>query len=193
MTDYIPSKEATKRLGLTNQTLVKYANEGRIEVIRSKGGKRYYNVDKYLATNRMDMEVEETICRRKICYCRVSSNNQRPELENQIAYMEKNYPDHEIIKDIGSGINFKRQGLNKIIDYAINNELEEVVVTYKDRLCRIGFELIEHIFDKYSGTKVVIINSNDENAEEEITNDLLEIITVYSARVHGKRQYKKKV
>ena len=77
----------------------------------------------------------------------------RVSFARQICYLTERYPDHEIIKDIGSGINFKRKGLQKLINLAINNELEEVVITYKDRLCRIGYDLIEFIFEKYSKLK----------------------------------------
>lgn len=104
--------------------------------------------------------------------------------------MIERYPDHEIIKDIGSGINFKRKGLQKIIELAINGELEEIVITYKDRLCRIGYDLLEFIFEKYSKTKIIIVNDEFKLPHQEITEDLIEIITVYSSKIHGTRSYK---
>jgi putative resolvase len=104
--------------------------------------------------------------------------------------MEK-YPNHEIIKDIGSGINFKRKGLLKIIDLAIENKLDELVVTYKDRLCRIGYDLLEHILTTYSNTKIIIENKEVKSSEQQITEDLIEIITVYSSKLYGHRSYKK--
>ena len=103
------------------------------------------------------------------------------------------YPDHELIKDIGSGINFKRNGLRKIIDLAVKNELDEVVVTYQDRLCRIGYNLIEFILKQYSGARIIIENSNYRSPQQEITEDLIEIITVYSSRLYGSRSNKKSV
>lgn len=185
---YIPGNKAAKLLGIHINTLRKYADEGKIEIIKTKGGVRRYNIDKYIKENTNN---EEIINRKKVCYCRVSTHSQSDDLERQIEYMQTNYPEHEIISDIGSGINFDRKGLNKIIDYAINNELEELVVEYKDRLCRIGYNLIERILIKYSNTKIIVTEDKPETINEEIANDLMQIITVYTAKINGMRKYKK--
>ena len=92
--------------------------------------------------------------KRNICYCRVSSQNQKSDLDNQVQFMKDKYPTYEIITDIASGLNFNRLGLNKIIRMALNNEIDEVVVAYKDRLARFGVELIEMIIKE---------SSNDES------------------------------
>jgi putative resolvase len=105
--------------------------------------------------------------------------------------MEEKYPDYEIITDIGSGINFQRSGLIKLIDYSISGVLDTLVVAYKDRLCRIGYGLIEHLMLKYSNTNIIIELNNDETANEAMANDILQIITVYSAKINGMRSYKK--
>ena len=83
------------------------------------------------------------------------------------------YPDHEMIYDIESGINFKRKGLRKILRLAHENKVEELVVAYKDRLCRLGFELIEYIIKEFSNGKIIIVNEIKHSPEEEITSDLL--------------------
>lgn len=118
------------------------------------------------------------------------SSDQKKDLDEQINFLSSKYPEYEIIADIGSGINFKRKGLQKIIELAINNELEEVVVTYKDRLCRIGYDLIEFMLEKYSKTKITIVNDEFKLPQEEITEDLIEIITVYSSKLYGSRSHK---
>ena len=104
--------------------------------------------------------------------------------------MKLKYPKHEILTDIGSGINFNRGNLKKIIDYAINNKLEELVIAYKDRLCRIGYDLIEYILKEYSNTKIIVEKDEDKSPEKELTEDLIEIITVFSSRLYGMRSYK---
>jgi len=164
---YIGGKEASKILGVHQQTLYRWEKNKLIETIRSPGGKRFYNVKKYLEENRnldnennnngvnkRDIKVnkdnEEGIedignDRINICYCRVSTLGQRDDLDRQIIYMKDQYPEYIIIKDIGSGINFNRKGLNKIIDLAIRGKVNKVVVSYKDRLCRFGYDLIERI------------------------------------------------
>jgi putative resolvase len=179
---YITSKEAREKLSVCNKTLRNWADNGKIDHIRTDGGIRRYNIDRYLKTNNI-------LPKRKICYARVSTHEQKKDLGTQIQLLMMRYPDHEIIKDIGSGINFKRKGLQKIIELAINNELDEVIVTYKDRLCRIGFDLIEFILQKYSNAKIVVLDKKIKFPHEEITDDLIEIVTVYSSKIHGMRSY----
>lgn len=186
--NFISGKEALKILGICKSTLYKYDKEGKIDTIRTPGNKRLYNVKKYLHDNNLLDKKQKY----KICYCRVSGMNQKTELEHQKNYMKEKYPNYILLWDIGSGINFKRKNFNKIIDYAINNELEELVITYKDRLCRIGYELVEHILLKYSDTKIIVLNNDNKSPEEEVVDDLLQIITVFGSKVYGMRRYKKK-
>lgn len=105
--------------------------------------------------------------------------------------MKERYPDYEIISDIGSGLNFNRSGLNKLINYSLNREIGEVVVSYKDRLARFGIELIERIIN-YSDGKLIILNSYDNSPQEELTKDLVLIMNVFSAKLNGSRRYTNK-
>ncbi len=184
MTKYYSSKDTCNKLGICLKTLQTWANEDKIKYIRTEGGWRKYDVDSYLNENDMLDKIN-------ICYCRVSSYDQRDDLVRQVAYLTNKYPDYEIIKDIGSGINFKRKGLLKLIDLAIENKLGKVVITYKDRLCRIGYDLIEHVFKTYSNAKIVVENIENKEIAQEITEYLIEIITVYSSKLYGSRSYKK--
>ncbi len=105
--------------------------------------------------------------------------------------MKQLYPNHIIIKDIGSGLNFKRKGLQKIIDYGIKEELNELVIAYKDRLAQFGYDLINNIIEKYSNGKIIIINQSEETTPtEEIVKDILSIMNVYVAKINGLRKYK---
>jgi hypothetical protein len=94
-----------------------------------------------------------------------------------------------IIKDIGSGLNFKRKGFNSILDFAIKGDIQEVVVTHKDRLCRFGFELIERIITEYSNGKIVVLNQEKTSPEKELVDDLISIVTVFSSRLYGLRSH----
>lgn len=202
--NYYTPKEASEKLGVHWQTLRNWEKQGKIKSIRSPGGKRYYDINTFIQTienegkeevknDDLEIKTEEIkLPKKKICYCRVSSHSQKKELENQIKYMSKKYPNHEILHDIGSGINFNRPNLNKIINYGIKNELEELAIAYKDRLCRIGYELIEKILKEYSNTNIIIENDEIKSPEEELTNDLIEIITVFSSKLYGIRSYKSK-
>jgi putative resolvase len=127
-----------------------------------------------------------------VCYCRVSSYDQKLDLERQVVVLSNKYPTYTIIKDIGSGINFKRKGFIQLIDLAIQGKLGILVINYKDRLCRIGYDLVEYILKKYSNTKIIIENTIEKSNTEEITSDLIEIITVYSSKLYGSRSHKNK-
>ena len=158
-------------------------------VVRTAGGRRRYNVKKYTEDNNLQyLLASPTIERKNIIYCRVSSHDRKDDLERQILFLQERYPSYELIKDIGSGINFKRKGLQQIIQYAIENQLNEIVITYKDRLCRIGYDMIEFVIKKYSNGKITILHTREETRMNEITKDLIEIITVYSSKIHGTRR-----
>ncbi len=194
--NYYTPKESSKKLGVHWQTLKNWEKSGKIKCIRSPGGKRYYDINSFISEiDKKEENIEILtieVIPKKICYCRVSSYSQKIELENQINYMKNKYPNHEILYDIGSGINFNRPNLKKIINYGINKKLEELVIAYKDRLCRIGYELIEYMLKEYSNTKIIIVNDEIKSPEKELTDDLIEIITVFSSKLYGMRSYKNK-
>lgn len=186
--EYVKRKEVLKTLNITYPTLYKMAEKKQIDTIMV-GQQMMYNLNKYLRERDINKGSKE-----KFCYCRVSSAKQKEDLNRQIEYMKEKYPTHTIIKDIGSGLNYKRQGLIQIMDKAINGEIDELVIAYKDRLTRFGYEMIEHLIEKYSGGKIIIINREEEKtATEEITEDILSIMNIYVAKVNGLRKYKKQI
>jgi putative resolvase len=185
---FVKPKEASKIIGVNLDTLRRMANRSEINHIRTNSGRYLFDVSSF--TKRSNPEVQE---RKKICYARVSSRGQKPDLENQISLLKTRFPDAEVISDYGSGLNFHRKGLLKIMDLAHKGEIEELVVTYKDRLCRFGFELIEHIIQTQSNAKIVVLCDNSTSKESELATDLLSIITVFSARMHGLRKYKNQI
>jgi putative resolvase len=106
-------------------------------------------------------------------------------------YIKDNYPKHFIISEIGSGMNNNNKGFMKIIDMAIKGKIEELIVTYKDRLCRFGYELIEKIIEKYSKGKIkVLFKEKNRTVEEELVEDILAIMNVYVAKINGIRSHK---
>jgi len=199
MTDtYLSGKEACQKLGVHSRTLYNWEEKGKIDTIRTPGGKRLYNVDKYIkeqTTNKIYNDNEEELDKLKIIYVRVSSETQKNDLERQKLYMQKRYPKHLLIEDIGSGLNFNRRGLRKIIKYAISGQLEELVVAYKDRLARFGFELIEDLIKEYSNGRIIILNKDkdlDKEPEEELVNDMLQIMNIFTTKMNGLKKYKEK-
>ncbi|BCS83716.1 putative resolvase [Cotonvirus japonicus] len=190
MSKYLGGKQASELLGVHQRTLYQWEEKGWIKTIRTKGGKRLYDVGNYLANKNKESQDNNKI---SVCYVRVSSLSQKDDLERQIKYMQKKYPSHTIIKDISSGINLNRKGLNKILDLAIEGKLCEVVVAHKDRLARFGYELIERIIEKYSKGKIVIINKKEnKEPQEELIEDVMDVMNVFIARRYGMRKYKLK-
>ena len=131
--------------------------------------------------------------KRNICYCRVSSESQKDDLENQIKYMKDKYPTFEILSDIGSGINFKRKNLKVIINLGLSNELGTLAIAYKDRLCRIAYDLIADLLIENSETKIIIENKSNNSFEQELVDDMIQIVTVFSSRLYGMRNYKNRI
>jgi putative resolvase len=185
---FVKPKEASRIIGVDLATLRRMAGRNEINHIRTDAGRYLFDVSSF--TNRGNQFVPE---RKNVCYARVSSRGQKSDLENQIVLLKQQYPGYEIISDYGSGLNFKRKGLLQILDWAHQGKLQEIVVTYKDRLCRFGFELIEYIIQSQSNAKIVVLSNSRASSESELSTDLLSIITVFSARMHGLRKYKKQI
>ncbi len=198
---YVGGKKASEILGVHQRTLYQWDKKGWIETTRTPGGKRLYNVEKYLKGRKCDEK--KNVCddldeldeknKIKICYVRVSSTSQKDDLERQKKMMRENYPKHIIIEDIGSGLNLNKRGIKKIIKLAIAGKIKEVVVAYRDRLTRFGYELIEELIKEYSEGKIIVINEKDKiEPEEEIVKDIMSILNVYVAKINGMRKYNKK-
>jgi predicted site-specific integrase-resolvase len=199
---YVGGKEACQILGVHSQTLYNWDRKGWIETIRTDGNKRLYNVEKYLKEKECKgdkncienlEELDKKKGRLKICYVRVSSMGQKDDLERQKKLIREKYPKHMMIEEIGSGINLNKRGIRKIIELGIEGRISELVVAYKDRLARYGYELIEHIIEKYSKGEIIIVNKKDDfEPEEELAYDVLQIMNVFVEKMNGLRKYKKK-
>jgi len=203
MEEYLSGSKASKALGVHQRTLHNWDEKKLIETIRTPGGKRLYNVRKYLQNREKNEDVKKKIIKenineiinenikKKIIYARVSSVGQKQDSERQVLSLQTDYPNYELIKDIGSGVNLNRKGLRKIIDYAIKGEIEEVIVMHKDRLCRFGYELIEDLIKKYSNGKIIIVNKKEvKEPKEELVEDVLQIMNIFVAKMNGMRKYK---
>ena len=205
-TKFVGGKEASELIGVHQRTLYIWEEKGLIETIRTRGRKRLYNVEKYLKEKICEDETKNkntVLCdnlddldkekeKLNICYVRVSSNGQKDDLERQKNQMVKLYPKHKIIEDIGSGLNLNKRGIKKIINLSIEGKVNELVVAYRDRLTRFGFELIEELIEKYSKGKIIILNEKTMiEPEEELVKDVMSILNVYVAKMNGLRKYNK--
>jgi excisionase family DNA binding protein len=186
-------EEAAKLLGVSKSTMRRWEEEGRIKPERTPGGHRRYRSEEltHMATHPMSKTDRVTIA-----YARVSSHDQKADLERQAILLSefctKNGWTHEVIRDLGSGLNYHKKGLRELLQRIMRNDVERLVITHKDRLLRFGAELVFAICEEFQ-TEVVIVNkSEDASYEDELTQDVLEIITVFSARLYGTRSHKNK-
>ena len=186
--------EAAKYIRRHPKTLERYDNEGVLKAHRTKTNRRYYTqsqLDDFL--NRDDREDETN--KKIVAYARVSSNHQKNDLKNQLSFI-RSYTNakglilDEELSDIGSGLNYKRYNWNKLLDQVDQNQVKQIYITYKDRFVRFGFDWFDS-FCKKHGCEIIVLNNVDTSPEQEVVNDLISIIHVFSCRVYGLRKYKK--
>lgn len=179
---YVPLRVAIKTLGMSKDTLRKYADLGIIRSFRNPANQRLFDCDSFVTK-------QQPIT---ICYCRVSSHKQQDDLNRQVSSLQSLYPEAEIIKDVGSGLNYKRKGLKTLLERLMSGHRITLVVTYKDRLTRFGFDLIKFLVEYNNGQILVLNEEVDTSREQELTKDLLAILHYFSARLYGTRSHKNK-
>ena len=188
---YLSINKVAKQLNKSAQTLRNWEKTGElIPAYKTKSGYRYYTEEQI--NKLLGVEEKERVT---IGYCRVSSRKQQDDLERQTENMRnylcaKGYK-FEIITDIGSGINYNKVGLNILLDKVIKGEVDKVVVLHKDRLLRFGFGLVENLCKRY-GTSIEVVDNTPKTEEQELVEDLVQIITVFSCKLQGKRANKMK-
>jgi len=181
-----------KSLGVSIQTLRNWDKEGKLKpTYVTENGYRYYSED--LLNKFRNIKNVNKIKKKNILYARVSTKNQKDDLNRQIDNLKqyaysKGYS-FEIITDIGSGINYKKEGLLKMINLVECGEVDRIIVLYKDRLIRFGYDLIKYIC-KLNDTKIEIVDNSTISKEQELTEDLIQIITVFANRLYGARSKK---
>lgn len=189
---YYTIHEMTEILGVTAQTLRNWDKSGKLKPHHtSPNGYRYYSQDDLNQILYKPVKRQE----KTVGYCRVRSVKHKDDLERQKenirTYLLAQGKPFEIISDIGSGINYKRKGLQELIKGIVNRSISKVVVLYKDRLTRFGFELIEYIAQLYD-CEIEIVDTTERSEQEELIEDLVQIITVFSCKLQGKRANKVK-
>lgn len=181
-----------KSLGVSIQTLRNWDKEGKLKpTYVTENGYRYYSED--LLNKFRNIKNVNKIKKKNILYARVSTKSQKDDLDRQVDNLKqyaysKGYS-FEIITDIGSGINYKKEGLLKMINLVECGEVDRIIVLYKDRLIRFGYDLIEYIC-KLNDTKIEIVDNSTISKEQELTEDLIQIITVFSNKLYGAKSTK---
>ena len=184
--------EFSKKIGISVRTLRDWDKKNILKPAKiTKGGIRFYSesqLNSYLGI------IDETVQKKNYIYARVSNQNQKDDLKNQIEFLKTFCNAQGIITedlyDIGSGLNYKRKNWNKLLEEVIKGNVDKIYITYKDRFIRFGFEWF-YEFCKNNGVEIVVLNNIKSSPEKELVDDLISIIHVFSCRIYGLRKYNK--
>jgi predicted site-specific integrase-resolvase len=192
---YIPIRDVCKITGTKHRSAKLLAEKAGVKTFVTPSGQTKYCRQDLLSyiNDHSNMPEKPAEQKRYIVYCRVSSKKQEPDLQRQIELARSEFPGYEIICDIASGINWHRKGLHSILELAMRGNIAELVVLHRDRLSRQGFDLFEQIITLSGGKLTVVDKDSEQSSEQELAEDLLSIIHIYSCRQMGKRRYKGKL
>ena len=189
--------EFAERIGVSISTLQRWDRTDVLKSKRTPTNQRYYTEEDLNKV--LNLEEDTKSKRKNVGYCRVSTQGQKQNLENQKEFVSvyRYSLSHgiildEIYTDIGSGLNYKRKNWNKLLKQIENNEIDKIYITYKDRFVRFGYEWFEDFCSSH-GTEIIVLNQKQTSPEEELTEDLLSILHVFSARSYGLRKYKTEI
>ena len=186
--------EFAEMIGKSVKTLQKWDRDGILKAYRSPSNRRYYTHSQYLNYLGEKGNTEKV----NVIYARVSTRNQSDDLKNQLTFLKKycdnnGIPVSNIFTDYGSGLNYKRKNWNTLIDECFEGKINTIIISYKDRFVRFGFEWIADLLERLTGTKIYVVENITTTPEDELVQDLISIIHVFSRRVYGLRKYKKKI
>lgn len=194
MNTYKPN-EFGDMIGVSVKTLQRWDNECKLIAFRNPSNRRYYTHNQYVEY--MGKIIQDKDARKTIIYTRVSSSGQKDDLRNQVEFL-KQYANakgiiiDEIFEDIGSGLNYNHKNWNKLLENCILGLIKRIIVSHKDRFIRFGYEWFER-FLKSNGIELIVVNNESLSPQEEMVQDLISIIHVFSCRIYGLRKYKNKI
>ena len=192
MSNYKP-QEFAEMIGVSVKTLQRWDKEGKLKAYRTPTDRRYYTHKQYVDY----MGESNSKNGKTVIYTRVSTSNQKDDLNNQVEFLKqfanaRGIIVDEIFEDIGSGLNYNRKKWNKLIEDCMLGLIKTIIVAHKDRFIRFGYDWFER-FLKSNGVEIIVVNNEKASPEQELVNDLISIIHVFSCRIYGLRKYKKQI
>lgn len=193
ITNYKP-KDFAELLGVSVKTLQRWDRDGILKANRTPTDRRYYTYDQYLQFKGIQTEND---IRDIVIYARVSTRNQKDDLQNQVEFLKqfcnaKGIIVNQCIEDFGSGLNYNRKKWNKLLDEVMKNKIKTIVISNKDRFIRFGYDWFEKFCEKFN-TKIIIVNNEILSPNEELVQDIISILHVFSCRLYGLRKYKNQI
>ena len=183
---YLSPIQAQKLYGYHPKTLANWADDGKIEYIRTPGGQR-----RYLASS-LESRVQAKPLEKTVLYCRVSTQSQKDDLDTQVIELSRRAPESEVIREIGSGMNFKRKKFLSLMQRVSEGEVSQIVVGHKDRLCRFGFDFVEW-FCNLNGCKITVLGKTELSPHQELMQDFMAIMHCFSSKLYFLRKYKNSI
>lgn len=193
ITNYKP-KDFAELLGVSVKTLQRWDRDGILKANRTPTDRRYYTYEQYLQFKGVQTENDR---RDTVIYARVSTKNQKDDLQNQVEFLKqfcnaKGMIVNQCIEDFGSGLNYNRKKWNQLLDEVMENKIKTIVISDKDRFIRFGYDWFEKFCEKFN-TKIMIVNNETLSPKEELVQDILSILHVFSCRLYGLRKYKNQI
>ena len=193
ITNYKP-KDFAELLGISVKTLQRWDRDGILKANRTPTDRRYYTYDQYLQFKGIQTEND---IRDTVIYARVSTRNQKDDLQNQVEFLKqfcnaKGIIVNQCVEDFGSGLNYNRKKWNKLLDEVMANKIKTIVISNKDRFIRFGYDWFEKFCEKFN-TKIIIVNNETLSPNEELVQDIISILHVFSCRLYGLRKYKNQI
>ena len=187
--------EFAEMLGVSVKTLQRWDNDGKLIAFRNPSDRRYYTHNQYVEY--MGKTIQDKDARKTIIYTRVSSDNQKDDLKNQVVFLREFANDSGVIvdvilEDIGSGLNYNRKKWNELLEDCMHGLVKTIIIAHKDRFIRFGYEWFER-FLKLNGVEIIVVNNETLSPQEEMVQDLINIIHVFSCRIYGLRKYKNRI
>lgn len=194
MSKHYKPKEFAELLNVSVITLQRWDNDGKLKAFRTPTNRRYYTYEQYLEYIGIR---KETDSRKIVIYTRVSTSNQKDDLKNQVEFLRqyanaKGIIVDEVIEDYGSGLNYNRKKWNRLIENCMINEISTILITHKDRFIRFGYDWFESFLAKFN-VEIIVVNNESLSPQEELVQDIISILHIFSCRIYGLRKYKKKI
>ena len=184
--------EFAELLNISVKTLQRWDREGILHAFRTPTNRRYYTYEQYLEYKGIVKNEKKVVI-----YTRVSTSNQKDDLKNQVEFL-KQYANgkgiivDEVIEDYGSGLNYNRKKWNKLLDECMLSEVGTIIIANKDRFIRFGYDWFESFLSKFN-VKLVVVNNESLSPNEELVQDIISILHIFSCRIYGLRKYKRKI
>ena len=193
ITNYKP-KDFAELLGVSVKTLQRWDRDGILKANRTPTDRRYYTYNQYLQFK--GIQTEDDI-RNVVIYARVSTRNQKDDLKNQVEFLKqfcnaKGIIVNQCIEDFGSGLNYNRKNWNRLLEEVMENKIKTIVISSKDRFIRFGYDWFEKFCEKFN-TKIIIVNNEALSPNEELVQDIISILHVFSCKLYGLRKYKNQI